>query len=41
MHNLSVDVRGRLEREGAGSQGMFDVAALIDKAASKIERLDL
>ena len=28
------------KREGADSQTMFDVAALIDEAASKIERLD-
>ena len=40
MHNLFVAVRERLEREGADSQTMFDVAALIDEAASKIERLD-
>ncbi|HWV11668.1 MAG TPA: PadR family transcriptional regulator, partial [Sphingobium sp.] len=39
MHNLSMAVRGRLEREGSDSQTMFDVAALIDEAASKIERL--
>ena len=39
MHNLSMAVRGRLEREGADTQTMFDVAALIDEAASKIERL--
>ncbi|MBY2928613.1 helix-turn-helix transcriptional regulator [Sphingomonadales bacterium 56] len=39
MHNLSMAVRGRLEREGADSQTMLDVAALIDEAASKIERL--
>lgn len=39
LHNLSIAVRTRLEREGADSQTMFDVAALIDEAASKIERL--
>ena len=39
MHNLSMAVRARLETEGADSQTMFDVAALIDEAASKIERL--
>ncbi|HKY82209.1 MAG TPA: PadR family transcriptional regulator [Sphingobium sp.] len=39
MHNLSIAARGRLEKEGADAQTMFDVAALIDAAASKIERL--
>ncbi|WP_449471159.1 hypothetical protein [Sphingobium chungangianum] len=40
MHNFSVAVRGRLERQGADSQSMVDVAARIDEAASQIERLD-
>lgn len=39
MHNLSIAIRQRLEREGADDDTMFDVAALIDDAASKIERL--
>ena len=39
MHNLSIAVRSRLEQEGADAQTMFDVASLIDEAASKIERL--
>lgn len=39
MHNLSIAVRARLEREGADRETMFDVASLIDEAASKIERL--
>ncbi|AEG50493.1 transcriptional regulator, PadR-like family [Sphingobium chlorophenolicum L-1] len=39
MHNLGMAVRARLEREGADAQTMFDVAALIDEAAGKIERL--
>lgn len=39
MHNLSMAVRSRLEKEGADAQTMFDVASLIDEAASKIERL--
>lgn len=39
MHNLGLAVRGRLEKEGADAQTMFDVASLIDEAASKIERL--
>lgn len=39
MHNLGMAVRARLEQEGADAQTMFDVASLIDEAASKIERL--
>jgi DNA-binding PadR family transcriptional regulator len=39
MHNLSIAVRARLEQEGADRETMFDVASLIDEAASKIERL--
>lgn len=39
MHNLGIAVRARLEKEGADAQTMFDVASLIDEAASKIERL--
>jgi DNA-binding PadR family transcriptional regulator len=39
MHNLGMAVRARLEKEGADTQTMFDVASLIDEAASKIERL--
>lgn len=39
MHNLKVALRNRLSKEGADEQTMLDVAALIDEAASKIERL--
>lgn len=39
MQNLAMAVRGRLEKEGADAQTMFDAAALIDEAARKIERL--
>lgn len=39
MHNLRFALQQRLEKEGADAQTMFDVAALIDEAASKIERL--
>lgn len=39
MHNLGLAVRGRLERDDANPQLMLDVAALIDEAATKIERL--
>ncbi len=39
MHNLGIAIRSRLEKEGVESDTMFDVAALIDEAASKIERL--
>jgi DNA-binding PadR family transcriptional regulator len=39
MHNLRFAIQQRLEKEGADKQTMFDVAALIDAAATKIERL--
>lgn len=39
MHNLRFAIQQRLEKEGADNQTMFDVASLIDEAASKIERL--
>lgn len=39
MHNLRFAVQQRLEKEGADNQTMFDVAALIDEAVAKIERL--
>jgi len=39
LHNLRMAIHQRLEKEGADNQTMFDVAALIDEAASKIERL--
>ncbi|EQB34025.1 PadR family transcriptional regulator [Sphingobium ummariense] len=39
MHNLGLAVRARLEKEGADADTMFDVAALIDEAARRIERL--
>lgn len=39
LQNMRVAIQHRLEKEGADSQTMFDVAALIDEAASKIERL--
>jgi DNA-binding PadR family transcriptional regulator len=39
MHNLRFAIQQRLEKEGADSQTMFDVAALIDEAVAKIERL--
>lgn len=39
MQNLSMAVRARLHKEGADEETLFDVAALIDEAASKIERL--
>lgn len=39
MQNLMTAVRTRLEKEGADADTMFDVASLIDEAASKIERL--
>jgi len=39
MHNLKTALRNRLAKEGADEQTMLDVAALIDEAASKIERL--
>ncbi|MGC4251456.1 MAG: PadR family transcriptional regulator [Sphingobium sp.] len=39
MQNLAMAVRGRLQKEGVEAQTMLDVAALIDEAAHKIERL--
>lgn len=39
MENLKMALRNRLEKEGADTDTMFDVAALIDEAARKIERL--
>jgi DNA-binding PadR family transcriptional regulator len=39
MQNLAMALRTRLEKEGADADTMLDVAALIDEAASKIERL--
>jgi DNA-binding PadR family transcriptional regulator len=39
MQNLAAAIRGRLGREGTGPDAVFDVAALIDEAAGKIERL--
>ncbi|MFB0873073.1 MULTISPECIES: PadR family transcriptional regulator [unclassified Sphingobium] len=39
MHNLRFALQNRLEKEGADEQTLFDVAALIDEAATKIERL--
>lgn len=39
MENLKMALRNRLEKEGADADTMFDVAALIDEAARKIERL--
>ncbi len=39
MENLKMALRGRLEKEGADADTMLEVAALIDEAAAKIERL--
>ena len=39
MHNLRFALQNRLEKERADEQTLFDVAALIDEAAHKIERL--
>lgn len=39
MHNLKSAVRIRLASEDKGSDRILDVAAIIDEAASKIERL--
>ncbi|MPT47360.1 MAG: PadR family transcriptional regulator [Sphingobium sp.] len=39
MDNLKAALRIRLEREGADADTILDVAALIDEAAAKIERL--
>ncbi|MEC3910247.1 PadR family transcriptional regulator [Sphingobium sp. CR2-8] len=39
MHNLRFAVQQRLEKDGADNQTLFDIAALIDEAVNKIERL--
>lgn len=39
LHNLSIAIQQRLEKEGADTETKFDIASLIDDAASKIERL--
>ncbi|WP_420144629.1 PadR family transcriptional regulator [Sphingobium sp.] len=39
MHNLRFAVQQRLEKEGADDQTLLDIAALIDDAVAKIERL--
>ena len=39
MDNLKASLRIRLQREGADTDTILDVAALIDEAATKIERL--
>ena len=39
MENLKMALRARLQKEGADEQTIFDVAAIIDEAASKVERL--
>jgi DNA-binding PadR family transcriptional regulator len=39
LDNLNAVLRHRLSREGAGVTTILDVAALIDEAAQKIERL--
>lgn len=39
MENLKMALFHRLEKEGADNDTMFDVAAIIDEAAGKIERL--
>ncbi|WP_336973352.1 PadR family transcriptional regulator [Sphingobium aromaticiconvertens] len=39
LHNLSIAIQQRLEKEGADAETKFDIASLIDEAASKIERL--
>jgi DNA-binding PadR family transcriptional regulator len=39
MHNLSIAIHQRLDKEGADADTKFDIAALIDEAASRIERL--
>jgi DNA-binding PadR family transcriptional regulator len=39
MQNLAMALRARLEKDGADADTMLDVAALIDEAAGKIERL--
>lgn len=39
VENLKAAIRNRLEKEGADNDTMLDVAALIDEAAAKIERM--
>lgn len=39
MHNLRFALQNRLEKEGTDEQTLFAIAALIDEAAHKIERL--
>lgn len=39
VENLKMAIHGRLEKEGADADTMFDVVALLDDAARKIERL--
>lgn len=39
LHNLSIAIQHRLEKESADAETKFDIASLIDDAASKIERL--
>ena len=39
MENLKMALRSRLLKEGADEQTIFDIAAIIDEAATKIERL--
>jgi DNA-binding PadR family transcriptional regulator len=39
MHNLQAAIHNRLSQEGVGKTTVLDVAALIDQAASGIERL--
>ena len=39
MENLKAALRIRLQKEGADHDTMLDVAALIDEAAAKVERL--
>ncbi len=39
MHNLKAALHERLSQDGVDRTTLLDVAALIDEAASKIERL--
>ena len=39
MENLKAALRNRLSKEGADEETIFDVAAMIDEAAARIERL--
>lgn len=39
MHNLKEVLHQRLASEGVDRQILFDVAAIIDEAAGRIERL--